>query len=130
MACAFCSSVKTRGVKDVLMRWRIRLAGRHRLLAGSGTTSQQGDMRIPAGLRHAVMRLEPITLPHSCTPPLKDARGWRAPTLNATYLSVLQELHHTSAKLGFAQPTHFVFPWHGRNKQLDPTKAMTSRRSA
>jgi integrase len=60
----------------------------------------------------------------------KTPAGWRAPTLNATCLSVLQELHDTSNKLGFTQPTHFVFPWHGRNKQLDPTKAMTSWRSA
>jgi integrase len=60
----------------------------------------------------------------------KTSAGWRAPTLNATCLSVLQELHDTSAKLGFTQPMHFVFPWHGRNKQLDPTKAMTSWRRA
>jgi integrase len=54
--------------------------------------------------------------------------GWRSPTLNATCLLILQELHDTSAKLGFTQPTHFVFPWQGRDKQLDPTKGMTSWR--
>jgi hypothetical protein len=60
----------------------------------------------------------------------KTPAGWRSPTLNATCLSVLQELHDTSAKLGFTDPTHFVFPWHGRDKQLDPTKGMTSWRTA
>jgi hypothetical protein len=46
-------------------------------------------------------------------------------SLKATCLSVLQELHDTSAKLVFTQPTPFVFPWHGRNKQLDSTEAMS-----
>jgi integrase len=55
----------------------------------------------------------------------KTPAGWGSPTLNATCLSVLQELHDTSAKLVFTQPTPFVFPWHGRNKQLDPTEAMS-----
>ena len=32
--------------------------------------------------------------------------------------------------MGFTQSTHFVFPWHGRNKQLDPARAMTLWRSA
>ena len=39
---------------------------------------------------------------------------------------LLQELHDRAAKLGFAQADHFVFPWHGRSKRLDPTKPMTS----
>src|SRR4029078_6319180 len=33
-------------------------------------------------------------------------------------------------KLGFARPEHFVFPWRGRNKHIDPTRGMTSWRSA
>ena len=60
----------------------------------------------------------------------KTPAGWRSPTLNATCLHVLQELHDRAAKLGFAQADHFVFPWHGRNKRLDPTKPMASWRTA
>jgi integrase len=43
---------------------------------------------------------------------------------------VLQELHNRAAKLGFIQADHFVFPWHGRNKRLDPSKPMASWRTA
>src|SRR5204862_2451759 len=32
--------------------------------------------------------------------------------------------------LGYAEPEHFVFPWHGRDKKIDPTRPMTSWRSA
>jgi hypothetical protein len=55
--------------------------------------------------------------------------GWRSPTLNATCLHVLQELQSIATELGFAQPAHFVFPWHGRNKRHDPTRPMTSWRT-
>jgi integrase len=50
--------------------------------------------------------------------------------LNTTCLEVLEELHNRAAQLGFAEPTHFVFRWHGREKRLDPTRAMTSWRTA
>jgi integrase len=50
--------------------------------------------------------------------------------LNATCLQVLQQLLNLAGKLGFAQPAHFVFPWHGRNKHLDPSKPMASWRTA
>jgi len=60
----------------------------------------------------------------------KTPAGWRSPTLNPTSLQVLQELHERAEKFGFKQPSHFVFPWHGRNKQIDPTRAMTSWRGA
>src|SRR3989442_13977562 len=60
----------------------------------------------------------------------KTPAGWRSPTLNATCLHVLQELYDRAAQLGFAQADHFVFPWHGRSKRLDPTKPMASRRTA
>ena len=60
----------------------------------------------------------------------KTPAGWRSPTLNATCLHVLRRLHEEAAKLGFVQPDHFVFPWHGRNKRLDPTKPMASWRTA
>jgi hypothetical protein len=45
-------------------------------------------------------------------------------------LNVLQELQTAAAKLRFAQPAHFVFPWQGRNKRHDPTRPMTSWRTA
>ena len=60
----------------------------------------------------------------------KTPAGWRSPTLNTTCLEVLAELQARAAQLGFVEPEHFVFPWHGRNKHLDPTKPMTSWRTA
>ncbi|HLQ46070.1 MAG TPA: tyrosine-type recombinase/integrase, partial [Planctomycetaceae bacterium] len=60
----------------------------------------------------------------------KTPAGWRSPTLNPTSVNVLRQLHEQAAKLGFDHPDHFVFPWHGRNKRIDPTKAITSWRSA
>jgi integrase len=60
----------------------------------------------------------------------KTPAGWRAPTLNATCLHVVRYLRDHAARLHFAEPDHFVFPWHGRNKRLDPTKGMTSWRTA
>jgi integrase len=60
----------------------------------------------------------------------KTAAGWRAPTLNATCIHVVCYLHDKAATVRFAEPDHFVFPWHGRNKRLDPTKGMTSWRTA
>jgi integrase len=50
--------------------------------------------------------------------------------LNATCLHVLQHLEERAARLGFTQPDHFVFPWHGRNKRLDATRPMASWRTA
>ena len=43
---------------------------------------------------------------------------------------MLEELHDRAARLGFAHPDHFVFPWHGKHKRLDPTKPMASWRTA
>jgi integrase len=60
----------------------------------------------------------------------KTPAGWRSPTLNATCLRVLRSLHAQATPLGFTQPDHFVFPWHGRSKRIDPTRGMTSWRSA
>jgi hypothetical protein len=60
----------------------------------------------------------------------KTPAGWRSPTLNGTCLQVLEELQKIATKLGFAHPAHFVFPWHGRNKRHDPTRPMTSWRTA
>lgn len=60
----------------------------------------------------------------------KTPAGWRDPSLNETCLSALLELHERAAKLGFAEPEHYLFLWHGRDKKLDPTRPMTSWRSA
>jgi len=60
----------------------------------------------------------------------KTPAGWRSPTLNETCLHVLQTLRDHAAKLGFVQPNYFVFPWHGRNERIDPTKPMKSWRTA
>ena len=60
----------------------------------------------------------------------KTPAGWRSPTLNATCVQVLQRLHAQAAALGFTEAEHFVFPWHGREKRIDPTRGMTSWRSA
>ncbi len=60
----------------------------------------------------------------------KTPAGWRSPTLNPTCLHVLQHVHDQAAPLGFTQPDHFIFPWHGRDKRIDPTRAMTSWRTA
>jgi integrase len=60
----------------------------------------------------------------------KTPAGWRAPTLNATCVHVLRHLHEQAAKLNFIAPDHFVFPWHGRNKRIDPTRGITSWRTA
>jgi integrase len=60
----------------------------------------------------------------------KTPAGWRDPSLNQACATALSELHHKAETLGYAKPEHFVFPWHGRNKKIDPTRAMTSWRSA
>jgi hypothetical protein len=52
---------------------------------------------------------------------LRTPAGWRSP-INATCLEVLAELHDRAARLEFANPDHFVFPWQGREKRRDPTK--------
>ena len=60
----------------------------------------------------------------------KTPAGWRDPSLNDTCLEALRELHGRASALGFAEPEHFLFPWHGKNKKLDPMRPMTSWRSA
>jgi integrase len=60
----------------------------------------------------------------------KTPAGWRSPTLNATCLSALQYLHDQASALGYTEPPHFVFPWHGRDQKIDPTRGMTSWRTA
>ncbi|HUR21239.1 MAG TPA: tyrosine-type recombinase/integrase [Vicinamibacterales bacterium] len=60
----------------------------------------------------------------------KTPAGWRDPSLNGRCAAVLGTLHTRAAALGFAEPDHYLFPWHGRDKKIDPTRAMTSWRSA
>ena len=60
----------------------------------------------------------------------KTPAGWRDPSLNETCLSALRALHDRAKPLGFAEPDHFLFPWHGLRRQFDPTRPMTSWRSA
>ena len=60
----------------------------------------------------------------------KTAAGWRTPSLNQACLKVLQDLRSRADTVGFADPDHYVFPCHGRDKKIDPTRPMTSWRSA
>ena len=60
----------------------------------------------------------------------KTPAGWRDPSLNKACLSALQQLRSRSAKLGLAEPDHYLFPWHGQNKKIDPTRPITSWKSA
>ena len=40
------------------------------------------------------------------------------------------ELWLRANALGFSKTEHFLFPWHGRDKKIDPMRPMTSWRSA
>jgi integrase len=60
----------------------------------------------------------------------KTPAGWRDPSLNDTCLEALRELQSRVRALGLADPEHYLFAWHGRNKKLDPTRPMASWRSA
>jgi integrase len=60
----------------------------------------------------------------------KTPAGWRDPSLNQACVTALCELHRKAESLGYAEPEHFLFPWHGRDKKIDPTRSMTSWRSA
>jgi len=60
----------------------------------------------------------------------KTPAGWRDPSLNETCFDALRELHGRAERLGFDASEHFLFPWHGQHKRLDPTRPMTSWRTA
>jgi integrase len=60
----------------------------------------------------------------------KTPAGWRDPSLNDTCVEALGELHAQASRLGFTDPDHFLFPWHGQHRRLDPSRPMTSWRSA
>jgi integrase len=60
----------------------------------------------------------------------KTPAGWRDPSLNQRCTTVLKALHAHAKAVGFAEDDYFLFPWHGRDKKIDPTRPMTSWRSA
>ena len=60
----------------------------------------------------------------------KTPAGWRNPTLNQRCVAVLAGLGVNAEALGYADPDHYVFPWHGRDHRIDPTRPMTSWRTA
>jgi len=75
--------------------------------------------------RHLDLRSRRLEIRRSKTP-----AGWRTPTLNHTCQAALADLRSRAAELGYAEPAHFVFPWHGRNQRLDPTRPMTTWKTA
>lgn len=60
----------------------------------------------------------------------KTPAGWRTPTLNDVCKRALASLQAKAKLVGADEPDHFVFPWHGREQKIDPTKPITSWRSA
>ena len=60
----------------------------------------------------------------------KTPAGWRDPSLNHRCIAVLKTLYAQATAVGSGEPDHYLFPWHGRNKRIDPTRSMTSWRSA
>ena len=60
----------------------------------------------------------------------KTPAGWRSPTLNSVCRQTLAQLREKARVINATEPDHFVFPWHGREQKIDPTRAITSWRSA
>lgn len=60
----------------------------------------------------------------------KTPAGWRSPTLNTVCRDTLAQLHAKAVLINATEPDHYVFPWHGRGQKIDPTKPITSWRSA
>lgn len=60
----------------------------------------------------------------------KTRAGWRTPTLNEVCKTALANLYRKAQEIKAAEPEHFVLPWHGRNQKIDPTRPITSWRSA
>lgn len=59
----------------------------------------------------------------------KTPAGWRTPSLNKTCFDALRSLFNQASAFGYTEPDHYVFPWHGREQKIDPTKPITSWRS-
>jgi integrase len=60
----------------------------------------------------------------------KTPAGWRNPTLNNICRVALSALRDKAQLYNATDPEHFVFPWHGRNQRIDPSRPMTSWRTA
>ena len=60
----------------------------------------------------------------------KTPAGWRIPSLNETCLLALREMYELASNIGANDSEHYIFPWHGREQKIDPTRPMTSWRSA
>jgi integrase len=60
----------------------------------------------------------------------KTPAGWRTPTLNEVCKQALANLRSKARLIGAAEPDHYAFPWHGREQKIDPTRPITSWRSA
>ena len=60
----------------------------------------------------------------------KTPAGWRDPSLNDACARALKELHSRAKVVGFNDAEHYMFPWHGRDKKIDPSRPMTTWRSA
>jgi len=60
----------------------------------------------------------------------KTPAGWRSPTLNAICRETLLQLRDKAQLINAAAPEHFVFSWHGREQKIDPSRPITSWRSA
>lgn len=60
----------------------------------------------------------------------KTQAGHRSPSLNSICMDVLRDLYDKARMLNARKPEHYVFPWHGREQSIDPTRPMTSWRSA
>jgi integrase len=46
----------------------------------------------------------------------KTPAGWRDPSLNDACARALKELRSRARTVGFDDPEHYLFPWHGRDK--------------
>lgn len=60
----------------------------------------------------------------------KTPAGWRAPSLNTVCTETLSQLYNKARLINATALDHYVFPWHGRQQKIDPTRPMTSWRSA
>ena len=60
----------------------------------------------------------------------KTAAGWRTPTLNEACKRMLANLYAKAQRIGAADPQPYVFPWHGRQQKIDPSRPITSWRTA
>lgn len=60
----------------------------------------------------------------------KTPAGWRTPSLNTTCHDALRRLFEEASLLGAAEPEHYIFPWHGREQRINPTKPIGSWRTA